>query len=86
VRNNGADCSDTLWVFSATRSGRARNVRLRPLDAYAVLTLADGTTRGQELYYGSTYLSQSSRYLNVPRDVVRVIVYDSRGRGRALPN
>jgi enediyne biosynthesis protein E4 len=49
-----------------------------------VLTLADGTTRRQEFYYGSTYLSQSSRFLKVPDEVTKVTVYDYHGRGRAL--
>jgi hypothetical protein len=76
--------NDSLRVFSALRAGAVRHLRLEPLDAYAVLTLADGRTRRQELYYGSTYLSQSSRYLTVPRDAAKVVVYDSRGRARAL--
>jgi len=75
---------DSLKVFSPLRSGRTRNLRLEALDTYAVLTLSDGTTRRQEFYYGSGYLSQSSRFLQVPEEVTRVTVYDSRGRSRDL--
>ena len=50
-----------------------------------MLTLANGTTQRRELYYGSTYLSQSSRHLRVPSGVVKAVVYDSRGQSRTLP-
>ncbi len=73
---------DSLKVFTQSRHGRTRNLRVGALDAYAVLTLANGTTRREELYYGSGYLSQSSRFLRVPEGVTRVTVYDSRGHSR----
>jgi hypothetical protein len=75
---------DSLRIFSSTRSGNVRNVKLQPLDEYATLTFADGTSRRQELYYGSTYLSQSSRYLRLAPQVVKVVVHDSRGQSRSL--
>ena len=75
---------DSLRVFVPTRTG-ARKVRLAPLDAYALLTRADGATRRQELYYGSSYLSQSSRYLSVSPGVVKAVVFDTRGQSRELP-
>src|SRR5947199_190787 len=75
---------DSLRLFSPLRRGATRNVPLQALDASAVFTLADGTTRRQELYYGSTYLSQSSRFLKVPDEVTRVTVYDSQGRSRSF--
>jgi enediyne biosynthesis protein E4 len=76
---------DSLRLFSGVRDTHARNVRLAPLDAYAVLTLADGASRRREFYYGSTYLSQSSRYLKVPDNAVKAVVYDFRGQARTLP-
>jgi enediyne biosynthesis protein E4 len=76
--------NDSLLRFTALRSGSTRNVKLEPLDTYAVLTLISGKSRRQNLHYGSTYLSQSSRALRVGDDVVRGVVYDSRGRSRAL--
>ncbi len=75
---------DSLKVFARLASRGTRHLRVRALDAYAVLTLADGTIRREELYYGSGYLSQSSRFLKVPEAVTRVTVYDSRGRSRDL--
>jgi hypothetical protein len=75
--------ADSLRVFAPVRRG-ARHVHVDPLDAYAMLTLADGSTRRVELYHGSTYLSQSSRHLRVPDGTTRAVVHDSRGRSRTL--
>lgn len=74
---------DRLRVFESARDG-CRHVRLLPLDAYALVTLADGSVRRDEFYYGSTYLSQSSRVLTVPASAKRAVIFDSRGRSRAV--
>jgi enediyne biosynthesis protein E4 len=76
--------NDDLRVFSVRTKNGQRNVKVGPLDTYAVLTFADGRQRRQELYYGSTYLSQSSRFLRLPAGLRDVTVYDSQGRSRAL--
>jgi enediyne biosynthesis protein E4 len=73
---------DSLRAFTATRTGPRRLLRLRPDDAFARIILADGSTRRQEFHYGSTYLSQSSRYAEVPADAREVVVYDFAGRSR----
>ncbi|MEO6529218.1 MAG: VCBS repeat-containing protein [Gemmatimonadaceae bacterium] len=76
---------DSLRVFSSLRAGDERNAKMAPLDAYVLFTLASGATQRRELYYGSTYLSQSSRYVRVPSGVVKAVVFDSRGQSRELP-
>ena len=48
-------------------------------DAYALVTLANGKTFKHEFYYGSTYLSQSSRALRYSGNVVRIEVYNFKG-------
>jgi enediyne biosynthesis protein E4 len=75
--------NDKLEVFESTRDG-CRNVRLQPLDAYAVVTLADGSTQRAEFYYGSSYLSQSSRFLALPASATRAVIYDYAGKSRSL--
>ena len=78
---------DSLRVFAASPSGSAssqKRLSPRPLDAYATLHFANGTTRRHEFFYGSTYLSQSSRTLRVPQAVEEVVVYDSQGDRRTL--
>ncbi|MBC7892616.1 MAG: RNA-binding protein, partial [Sphingobacteriaceae bacterium] len=62
----------------------ARLLRLQPTDAVAELTYPDGKRRREELPYGSSFYSQSGRWLRVPGDVKRVDVTDSRGKRRVL--
>lgn len=53
-----------------------------PLDVKAELVHESGKKQVVEFYYGSGYLSQSSRSIAVPLDVNAMVVYDSRGRVR----
>jgi len=76
--------NDSLRTFVSTQR-RGRSVRLRPLDRSATLTFADGSTRKEELYYGSTYLSQSSRVLWVPPGVKSVAIHRTDDSSRIAP-
>ncbi|HEX8038996.1 MAG TPA: hypothetical protein VF490_07580, partial [Chryseosolibacter sp.] len=51
-------------------------------DAYALITLADGKSYKHEFYYGSAYLSQSTRAMAVPQHTVSIKVFDFRGKSR----
>ncbi len=55
-----------------------------PGDAYATITLKNGEIYKEEFQYGSTYLSQSSRFLNVTQKIERITVTDSKGETRIL--
>ena len=45
-------------------------------DSYALVTLKNGKTRRHEFYYGSTYLSHSSRVLRYTNEATRIQVFD----------
>lgn len=72
-----------LKAFTSTHR-RGRSVALRPLDRYALLVFDDGSTRKEELYYGSSYLSQSSRTLWIPPTVKEVTIHSSDGSSRTI--
>ncbi|MDX1673268.1 MAG: VCBS repeat-containing protein [Longimicrobiales bacterium] len=74
---------DSLAIFESRHRER-RLVPVEPLDAYAMITLADSTIRRQEFYYGSTFQSQSSRFLAVPPDAIRAAIFDFSGSSRTL--
>ena len=78
TQNNGP-----LRAFSPTRRS-TRAIPLRPLDRYALLTFEDGSTRKEEFFYGSTYLSQSSRLLWIPDGVRTIIIAGSNGNRRTV--
>lgn len=53
-------------------------------DAYATVTMKDGAVRLQELYNGSGYLSQSSKYITITPDVKEVTVTTYTGETRTV--
>lgn len=59
-------------------------VILEPLDAHAIISYENGTKSKKEFYYGSSYLSQSSRKLEVLLNMKKVIIYDSKGKSRKI--
>ena len=87
--------SDSLRVFAdrpagstpagstPDREGR-RVVALRPMDAYATVHFEGGKTRREEFYYGSTFLSQSSRVLRVPPGARKAVIHDFQGHQRTV--
>jgi len=61
---------------------QAKHYQPHPDDAYAIITLKDGRKYKHEFYYGSTYLSQSSRVLSYSGDAEHIEVYTFRGEKR----
>ena len=51
-------------------------------DSYALITLRNGKTYKHEFYYGSGYLSQSSRTITINDKIDSLIVYDFKGKRR----
>jgi hypothetical protein len=78
VANNSARM-DVFEIGSPAASFKAGNK-----DVYAVVKLKDGKTYKQEFYYGSTYLSHSSRSLTFTKNMESVEVYDLSGKNRTI--
>jgi hypothetical protein len=76
--------SDSLQVFSPVSSLTTRRFKAGPLDAYVRVERKNGQKSRLELYYGSTYLSQSSRSVVIPADAVSVTAYTYTGEHRSL--
>jgi len=53
-------------------------------DNHAIIELANGQKRKVEFYYGNTYLSQSTRTLQVPKGAISVTVFDNNGNSREI--
>ncbi len=77
---------DSLRLFTSfsTPAKPIQIIRLQPTDAWAEITLASGETQRQEFYFGSTYLSQSSRTLVVGENVASVVIYNFAGERREV--
>jgi hypothetical protein len=59
-----------------------QTLRWQPDDAYALLKTADGKTLKVEAYYGSSFLSQSSRLLSLPAWVASCTIVNNSGKER----
>lgn len=78
-----ASHNDSLKAYKPMAPGsELQAVPVLPSDAYAMITLADGQKRKQEFYFGSGYLSQSSRTLWLPAGTKSVQIVDKAGKLR----
>ncbi|MGY3053666.1 hypothetical protein ACVWYG_001866 [Pedobacter sp. UYEF25] len=59
-------------------------IPVQPFDVNALITYKNGSITKQEFYYGSSFLSQSGRYLEVGPNVLRVDVTNAKGIVRRL--
>ena len=76
-QNRGALKVYSLKSFVAT-------LTVQPTDEYALIQLKNGKTRKQEFNYGSSFLSQPGRFLNIDGNIASVTIYDSKGGTRRI--
>ena len=53
-------------------------------DQSAVITYKDGRSAKQEFYYGSSFLSQSSRFILINDKIAQVSITDRSGKTRLV--
>ncbi len=73
---------DNLKVFSLKR--KVTNIKLLPNDESAMVIYDNGVKQKQEFYYGSSFLSQSARFLTVNKDVKSVQITNTKGETRVV--
>ncbi|HEY9000698.1 MAG TPA: VCBS repeat-containing protein [Mucilaginibacter sp.] len=73
---------DSLKVFKLNALIKA--IPIKPTDAYVLIKYRNGKTEKQEFYYGSSFLSQSSRFIKLDDDMTSVVIYDDNGRLRRI--
>jgi len=61
-----------------------RVLPLQQTDRTVLITLTNGKKRRDELYFGNSFLSQSTRSLSVDKNVASVEVQDSQGKTRLI--
>jgi hypothetical protein len=80
-----ANSNDTLQAYTTRPATPLVSIEPTALEHKARITHADGRTEWRELYYGSGYLSSSSRRITVPAGVT-VTLFDYAGRSRSVKN
>ncbi|GAC1399505.1 MAG: hypothetical protein NVSMB63_19360 [Sediminibacterium sp.] len=71
-----------LKVFELKRN--IHSIPLQPDDVSAEITFKNGKIQRREFYYGSSFLSQSARFLSIDNNVSAVKITDSRDRIRKI--
>jgi hypothetical protein len=71
-----------LKIFEVKRN--FHSIPLRPTEVSATLTYKNGKTQKREFYYGSSFLSQSGRFLNVNDSIVSIQIVDNKGAIREI--
>ena len=75
---------DSVMVFQQKHEGTGSRFIPKTFDVRAELRYADGRKQSVEFYYGSGYLSQSTRAITVPQGVSEIVVYNSQGESRRV--
>ena len=73
---------DVMKIFELKRP--VNIVKSRPADRYAIIKYKNGKTGKQEFYYGTSFLSQSGRFLNINKTMESVMIVDNYGRKRTI--
>lgn len=79
---------DSLMVYRQKSNfiqGGSKWIKLNADDFSADLQYRKNKKRRVEFYYGSTYLSQSSRIMEVNKDVVKLVITNFKGVKREVP-
>jgi hypothetical protein len=75
---------DSVEVFAKKPFDNVKVINVNPLASHADIFYQDGRKQKVEFYYGSGYLSQSSRKLVVPNNVKEIVIYDYAGKSTKL--
>jgi hypothetical protein len=78
-----ANNNDKLQGYEFIKS-KGMAFRVNQNDVYAIVHKKDGTSFKQELYFGSGYLSNTSRMLCYSYPVTSVTIYDNDGKKREV--
>jgi len=71
---------DALKVFKLKR--KINHINILPDDKSAIITYKDGSLQKQEFYYGSSFLSQSARFLITNEKMKSVSITNNAGQVR----
>jgi hypothetical protein len=61
----------------------ASSLTVNPEDAYALIKYKNGKTEKQEFYFGTSFLSQSARFITDGSDMTSITIYDNFGHQRS---
>ncbi|MEO6453586.1 MAG: VCBS repeat-containing protein, partial [Ginsengibacter sp.] len=78
----GSQNKDVLKMFQLKR--KVINIKLQPTDVSAIIKFKNGNIQKEEFYYGTSFLSQSGRFLTVDENIISVIIKNNQGETRSV--
>ncbi len=77
--------SQNKGVLKLFRLNQKANVlQIKPSDVSALIKFKDGKTEKREVYYGSSFLSQSARFININEHIVSVMILNDKREKRTI--
>jgi hypothetical protein len=73
---------DALKLFELKRRGKV--IRIKPSEVSAIIKFKNGRTEKREFYYGSSFLSQSARTININENIESLTIFDDKGERRSI--
>ena len=73
---------DALKLFELKR--KVKVLQIKPSEVSALIRFKNGKTEKREFYYGSSFLSQSARFININENVSGVMIFDTKGDQRVI--
>jgi hypothetical protein len=63
---------------------QAELLKINPDDISAVKSFKNGNSQKEEFYYGTSFLSQSGRFITVNKNIVSIRITDRKGNVRDI--
>lgn len=63
---------------------KTTNIPVQPSDSYAIINYRNGTLEKKELYYGTSFLSQSARFITISENVISASIFNNKMEKRTL--
>ena len=73
---------DALKLFELKR--KVKVLQINPSEVSALIKFKNGKTEKREFYYGSSFLSQSARFVNINENVSGITILDNKGDQRVI--
>jgi hypothetical protein len=73
---------NALKLYQLQRA--TRSIPIEPGDKSAVIRYKNGKMRKEEFYFGSSFLSQSARFVQADSTIAGITITDSKGRSREV--
>ncbi|CAM3342216.1 VCBS repeat-containing protein [Zobellia roscoffensis] len=71
--------NDSLKVFSKSKISNTKTFTLKPNEVKVYLDLSNGKKQMHEFYWGSTFQSQSGRFIDINSDYKKIRFYNNNG-------